>query len=117
MSGAAGWKEEDLGDDDNDDGTGVVTRDTIREWLEETIDPLEDDRRRRRSSGSEPGDSVDGPPPYKSAKNAVSGIATPSTSDEGRSVDTKVLSALRLDGGDEGRKGADLPHIRGSPTC
>ncbi|KAF2249690.1 hypothetical protein BU26DRAFT_593003 [Trematosphaeria pertusa] len=61
MSGAAGWRDLDYFDDDDDnDGTGVAVRDTVDQWLEEIHDVPADSRRGRSPPASESGDSVDG---------------------------------------------------------
>ncbi|KAL1796795.1 hypothetical protein ACET3X_005335 [Alternaria dauci] len=61
MSGAAGWREEDFGDDDDDDqdGQGVTSRDNVDNWLQ-NVEPPENHRPSQISWGSDSEDSVDG---------------------------------------------------------
>jgi len=60
MSGAAGWKEEQFDNDDDNDGLGVGVRDAVAKWLEDTPGPSKDDRQNRTSPTSGSEDSVDG---------------------------------------------------------
>ncbi|ENI05961.1 hypothetical protein COCC4DRAFT_60229 [Bipolaris maydis ATCC 48331] len=61
MTGAAGWKEEEFGDDDDDDkdGSGVTTRDNVGNWLQ-NVEPPENHRPSQNSPEWDSDDITDG---------------------------------------------------------